>query len=107
MRDHDFRSDHPVLEHCDRLLGSTEALPILDAIERTQARWRGRPELLELQNEHAIAYAVQVAGPQEQLGEARNLPYADATRPNPRHARLGSRQPVEPRGGVRDPQVGR
>lgn len=54
-------------QYRDGLLGTTEPVPVLDAIERTQARWRGRTDLLELQAALAITGAVQIAGAQRQV----------------------------------------
>ena len=52
-------------QHCDGLLGPTEAFPLMDAIERTQARGT-RHIGLELQNERAVADTNQVPGLQKQ-----------------------------------------
>lgn len=66
-------------QYRDGLLGTTEPVPLLDAIERTQARWRGRTDLLELQDALAIPGAVQVTGPQGQVREPRKFRFSDAT----------------------------
>lgn len=83
-------------QYCDGLLGTTEPFPVLDAIERAQALWRGRPDFLELQDALAITRAVQVARSQEQIRKPRDLPSVYATRSNSGHAGLGGRQSIKP-----------
>lgn len=96
-------------QYSDGLLGTTEPVPILDAIERTQARWGGGTDLLELQAALAITGAVQVAGPQGQVRGSGKLCFSGARRSNFGHAGLGGRQPVEPgahNGRIRDTLIG-